>query len=170
MNQPNLFDGFLLNNILRRLCASGLRNWGIPSFALKENREQEKEMYLTKNCLHRLHCTIWCIEDLFQSLVECTHWTHQLLSFTLYEWFSKKTHQTKNPKPQVPKTSFMLKKSKPIILRNRYFQRYLHVTRKLSPKYLYQNQCQKRHQILNYLPLKWLLIFFLKQEPQEVAH
>ena len=31
---PNLFAGFLLKSIRRRLCASGLKNWGIPSLAL----------------------------------------------------------------------------------------------------------------------------------------
>lgn len=38
---PKRFDGFLLNSIRKRLCASRLRNCGIPSFALRRRNKQE---------------------------------------------------------------------------------------------------------------------------------
>lgn len=87
-------------------------------------------------------------------------------AFRFHKWFKTKQNQktpnkqnlkqtthpnknhtrskTSNP-TQAPKPSFMLKQNKTSISGIcKYFQRYLHFTRKLSPKYLYQNQGQKR--------------------------
>ncbi len=42
MGLPNLLEGFRLKTLLRRLWASELRKWGIPSFALQKKLNRNK--------------------------------------------------------------------------------------------------------------------------------
>ena len=51
---PNLFVGFLLKSILNKLCASGDKNWGIPSLALLWH---EWHGNMLKSCVSNLFLT-----------------------------------------------------------------------------------------------------------------
>lgn len=85
-------------------------------------------MYLTKNCLRRLHCTIWCTKRAIPK--SCKVYTFNSSAFKIHIiWLvfkrtnkkpnqTKKHHHTRPKNPnltQAPKTIFRLKWAKTII-------------------------------------------------------
>lgn len=63
---PKRFDGFLLKSIRKRLCASRLRNCGIPSFALRCRNKQERYQHFMRTVVmitKQMNCD-WVIKCL----------------------------------------------------------------------------------------------------------
>ena len=61
---PSRLAGFRLNKALSKLCASGLRNWGMPSLALKHAPHSRRDATHTQSC---------CVSASTNTPVEAAH-------------------------------------------------------------------------------------------------